>query len=64
MKYGSTVIDAARKIHRGFVQSLKFAKVWSSGASKHSLKYSGQMVEHTHVLEDGDILELHTGQET
>jgi ribosome-interacting GTPase 1 len=59
MKYGSTVMDAARSVHRGFIQSLKFAKVWSSGTPKHSLKYSGQMVERTHVLEDGDILELH-----
>jgi ribosome-interacting GTPase 1 len=59
LKHGSTVLDAARAVHREFVHSLKFAKVWSSERSKHSLKYEGQMVERTHQLEDGDILELH-----
>jgi ribosome-interacting GTPase 1 len=59
LKHGSTVLDAARAIHREFVHSLKFAKVWSSEKSLRSVKYDGQMVEHTHQLEDGDILELH-----
>lgn len=59
LKRGSTVLDAARAVHRDFVYSLKFAKVWSSEKSKHSVKYDGQMVERTHRLEDGDILELH-----
>jgi uncharacterized protein len=59
LKRGATVMDAARAVHRDFVHSLKFAKVWSSERSKHSLKYDGQMVERTHRLEDGDILELH-----
>jgi uncharacterized protein len=61
LKHGSTVIDAARAVHREFVHSLKFAKIWSSEKSKHSVKYDGQMVERTHKLEDGDILELHIG---
>jgi uncharacterized protein len=59
LKHGSTVLDAARAVHREFVHSLKFAKVWSSAQSEHSVKYEGQMVERTHQLEDGDILELH-----
>ena len=59
LRRGSTVLDAARAVHREFVQSLKFAKIWSSEASRHSVKYEGQMVERTHRLEDGDILELH-----
>lgn len=59
LKHGSTVLDAARAVHREFVHSLKFAKIWSSEKSKHSVKYDGQMVERTHQLEDGDILELH-----
>lgn len=59
LKHGSTVLDAARAVHREFVHSLKFAKVWSSEKSRHSVKYEGQMVERTHQLEDGDILELH-----
>lgn len=59
LKRGSTVLDAARAVHREFVHSLKFAKIWSSEKSRRSLKYEGQMVERTHQLEDGDILELH-----
>ncbi len=59
LKRGSTVLDAARAVHREFVHSLKFAKVWSSEKSRRPVKYDGQMVERNHPLEDGDILELH-----
>ncbi len=59
LKHGSTVLDAARAVHRDFVHSLKFARVWSSEKSKRSVRFDGQMVERTHQLEDGDILELH-----
>jgi uncharacterized protein len=53
LKNGSTVLDAARAVHREFAHSLKFARIWSTRG------YDGQMVERTHLLEDGDILELH-----
>jgi len=53
LKKGSTVIDAASAVHRDFVHQLKFARIWGSD------KFDGQMVERTHALEDGDILELH-----
>jgi ribosome-interacting GTPase 1 len=59
LKRGSTVLDAARAVHREFVHSLKFARIWSMDLSRHAVKYEGQMVERTHCLEDGDILELH-----
>jgi ribosome-interacting GTPase 1 len=59
LKAGSTVIDAARAVHRDFVHTLRFARVWSSEKSGRSVKHDGQMVERTHLLEDGDILELH-----
>ena len=59
LKRGSTVLDVAQAVHRDFVHSLKFARVWSSERSKRSVKFEGQMVERTHRLEDGDILELH-----
>ena len=59
LKHGSTVLDAARAVHREFVQSLKFAKIWSSEKSDHSIKFAGQRVERNHRLVDGDILELH-----
>jgi ribosome-interacting GTPase 1 len=50
---GSTVIDVARKIHREFGDHLKSARVWGSG------KFDGQVVDRDHVVEDGDILEIH-----
>ncbi len=50
---GSTVIDVARKIHREFGDSLKFARVWGSG------KFDGQVVDRDHVVQDGDVLEIH-----
>jgi uncharacterized protein len=59
LKNGSTVLDAARAVHRDFVHTLRFARIWSSERSKGSVKQDGQMVERTHRLEDGDILELH-----
>jgi ribosome-interacting GTPase 1 len=59
LKKGSNVLDAARTVHREFAHSLKFARVWSSDNSKSNLKRSGQKVERMHILEDGDILELH-----
>ena len=53
VKRGSTVLDVAQKIHREFGHNLKFAKIWGSG------KFDGQVVERDHVVEDGDILEIH-----
>ncbi len=59
LKQGSTVLDAARAVHRDFAHTLKFARIWRSGKAKHSVKFNGQMVERSHALEDGDVLELH-----
>lgn len=59
LKSGSTVLDVARAVHRDLVHTLRFARVWSSDASHRHVKFSGQMVERTHKLEDGDIVELH-----
>lgn len=52
---GSTVTDVARKIHREFGDKLRSARVWGSG------KFDGQTVDGTHVVEDGDILEIQVG---
>ncbi len=59
LKNGSTVLDVARAVHRDLVQTLRFARIWSSEKSRRSVKHDGQMVEMTHPLEDGDIIELH-----
>jgi ribosome-interacting GTPase 1 len=50
---GSTVLELAREVHRDFEQSLKFAKVWGSGA------FEGQTVRRDHELQDCDVVELH-----
>jgi small GTP-binding protein len=59
LKSGSTVLDVARAVHRDLIHTLRFARIWSSEKSRHSVKHDGQMVERNHRLEDGDILELH-----
>ncbi len=51
---GSTVLDVAEAIHRDFAQNLRFARIWGSE------KYDGQQVKRDHVVEDRDILEIHT----
>nr|HID59446.1 TGS domain-containing protein [Desulfobacterales bacterium] len=53
LKKGSNVLDLARMIHKDFVKRLKYARIWGSE------KYQGQKVKKEHVLEDGDIIELH-----
>jgi len=50
---GSTALDAAEAIHKDFVEKLKFARLWRRDA------YQGQMVGRDHVLEDGDVIEIH-----
>lgn len=53
LKRGSTVLDAAKEIHKDFAQNLRFARVWGSA------KYAGQRAERDYVLQDGDIVEFH-----
>ena len=50
---GITVQEAAAVVHKDFAERLKYARVWGTGT------YEGQMVQREHVLEDGDVLELH-----
>ncbi|WP_461863930.1 OBG GTPase family GTP-binding protein [Thermococcus sp.] len=54
MKKGSTVLDVAKKVHKEFAKNFKYAKVWGK-----SVKFPGQRVGADHVLEDGDIVEIH-----
>ena len=53
LERGSTLEDAATEVHKDFRARLKFARVWGSG------KHDGVMVKREHVLQDGDIIELH-----
>lgn len=52
---GSTVHDLAGKIHKDILTSLRYARLWGSSG-----KFEGQRVGEDHVLEDGDVVELHT----
>ncbi len=53
LKRGSKLDDVAAEVHKDFAAKLKYARIWGSG------KYNGLMVKRDHVLEDGDIIELH-----
>ncbi len=50
---GSTLTTAAEAVHKDFKARLKYARLWGSG------KHDGIMVKRDHVLQDGDIIELH-----
>jgi len=53
LKRGSRLEDAAAEVHKDFAAKLKYARIWGSG------KHDGIMAKRDHVLEDGDIIELH-----
>jgi ribosome-interacting GTPase 1 len=55
IKRGSTIADVAKKIHSGFIEFFNYAKVWGKSA-----KFPGEKVGIEHLVEDGDILEIHT----
>lgn len=54
LQEGSTVVDAARSLHKDFAERLKYARIWGKGA------FDGQRVEWDHKLQDKDVLEFHT----
>ncbi len=53
IKEGSTLEEAAEAVHKDFRRNLKFALIWGSG------KFPGQRIKRDHIVQDGDILELH-----
>ena len=53
LKRRSTLEDAAAEIHKDFAHKLKYARIWGSG------KHDGVMAKRNHILQDGDIIELH-----
>jgi ribosome-interacting GTPase 1 len=50
---GSTVGDLARAIHKDVAEGFKFARIWGPSV------YDGQSVKSAHVLEEGDVVEIH-----
>ncbi len=55
LKKRSTVRDLALNVHKDFVKKFSFAKVWGRSA-----KHEGMKCGLKHVLQSGDIIELHT----
>ena len=53
LERGSTLEDAAADVHNDFARRLKHARIWGSG------KHDGVMVKRDHILQDGDVIELH-----
>lgn len=53
LKKGSTLMDFAATVHKDFARHMRFARAWG----KHHL--DGAQIGRDHVLEDGDIVELH-----
>jgi hypothetical protein len=50
---GATVGDLAERIHKDVKAHMKFARVWGKGV------FGGQTVQRDHVLEEGDVVEIH-----
>ncbi|MFH1647667.1 MAG: GTPase [Chloroflexota bacterium] len=53
LEKGSTLEAAATAVHKDFAKMMKYARIWGSG------KFDGVMAKRDHVLQDGDIIELH-----
>jgi ribosome-interacting GTPase 1 len=55
LKRGATLQDLAKSIHGEFVKDFAYARVWAK-----RLPFSPQKAGLTFVLEDGDVVEIHT----
>ena len=51
---GSTLLEFASLVHRDFAEKLKSARIWGTGV------FDGQTVTREHVMQDKDVVELHT----
>lgn len=54
VRRGTTVIEVARLIHEDLYRGFQYAKIWGPSA-----KYPGMRVGRDHLVEDGDIIEIH-----
>jgi ribosome-interacting GTPase 1 len=50
---GSNLEEAAASVHKDFARKMKYARIWGSG------KHDGVMARRDHILQDGDVIELH-----
>jgi ribosome-interacting GTPase 1 len=53
LREGATVLDVVKHIHKEFVERLRYVKLWGSG------RFDGQHAPLDHVVQDGDIVEIH-----
>jgi len=53
VRHGATVLDVATLVHREIAADFKFARLWGAA------DFNAQQVGREHIVEDGDILELH-----
>ncbi|MEM2320820.1 MAG: GTPase [Candidatus Bathyarchaeia archaeon] len=54
VRSGTSVIDIAKRLHSEIYKNFKYARIWGPSA-----KYPGERVGPTHILVDGDIIEIH-----
>ena len=54
LKKGSTVEDLAKEIHKDFIETFKFARIYNS------TKFSGKKVGLEYKLQNNDVVEIHT----
>jgi ribosome-interacting GTPase 1 len=54
LQQGSTILDVAEAVHKDIAASLKFARVWGAET------FDGQRVMRDYVVQDGDVIELHS----
>jgi ribosome-interacting GTPase 1 len=55
LKSGTTIGDLAKNIHKEFISNFLFAMVWAK-----RLPFSPKKVGLNFILDDGDIVEIHT----
>lgn len=53
MRTGSALEELAGRIHKEFLEKMKFARVWGKAV------HDGQMVQRNYVLQDGNVVEIH-----
>ncbi len=53
---GATVHDMAMEVHKDVAEHLKGARIWGAGV------HDGQQVHATHLLADGNVVELHASK--
>jgi ribosome-interacting GTPase 1 len=54
LRRGGTLLDVAGLVHKDFLESLKFARVWGSAV------HDASVVKGDYLLHDQDVVELHT----